>query len=304
MTTTETPATTMRERFVHTVDRALDDQANLAVVLADISSDRFEQAQARHPDRVLNVGIREQLLVSTAGGLALAGMRPVVHTITPFAVERPFEQLKLDLNHQGVGAVLVSTGGSYDYPFAGRTHMAPGDVALLDTLPHWTIHVPGHADELDPLLRTALSGDGLVYLRMSERQNSEPVATGPGLVRVRSGGTGVVLAVGPMLDPVLEATANLDVSVLYAATVRPFDHRTLRAAAKLAAPDVALVEPYLAGTSAHVVDDALHDLPHRVLSLGVTRDNELRDYGDIEDHDTAHGLTPKQIASSLRAFFR
>ncbi|AIJ25176.1 transketolase B subunit [Amycolatopsis methanolica 239] len=94
----------------------LDEDPRVAVVLADISAASLEAARRRHPDRVINVGIREQALIGVAGGLALAGMRPVVHTFPSFLVERPYEQVKLDLTHQGAGAVLVSWGGSYDMP--------------------------------------------------------------------------------------------------------------------------------------------------------------------------------------------
>jgi transketolase len=96
-------------------------------------------------------------------------MRPVVHSYTPFLVERPFEQIKLDLGHQDVGVVLVSIGGSYDDPVWGRTHQGPADVALLDTLPGWTVHVPGHPDEVAALLPAALTGDNRVYLRLSSQ---------------------------------------------------------------------------------------------------------------------------------------
>ena len=146
---------TMREAFGATSVELLDDDPRVAVVLADISLAFFATARRRHPDRVVNVGIREQLMVSVAAGMALEGMRPIVHTLTPFLVERPYEQIKLDLGHQGVGAVLVGSGGSYDYAESGRTHQAPADVAVMAALPGMSIHVPGHAAEVEPLLRSA-----------------------------------------------------------------------------------------------------------------------------------------------------
>src|SRR5215475_2880987 len=112
---------TMRERFITAATELLDSERRIAVVLADITAAQFEPAAARHPDRVINVGIREQLLVGVTGGLALAGLRPIAHTFASFLVERPFEQVKLDLGHQHAGAVLVSAGASYDMPAAGRT---------------------------------------------------------------------------------------------------------------------------------------------------------------------------------------
>lgn len=141
---------TMRERFVSTMSRLLDEDPRLAVVLAVIGHESFREVERRHPHRVIDVGIREQLLVGAGGGIALTGMRPIVHTFASFLVERPFEQVKLDFGHQGVGGVLVSAGGSYDWPAGGFTHMSPGDVALLDTLDGWTVHVPGHPDEAGP----------------------------------------------------------------------------------------------------------------------------------------------------------
>ncbi|MGG8406624.1 transketolase, partial [Streptomyces sp. 12297] len=243
---------TMRERFVAVTSRLLDEDPRLALALAEISMDGFRPVQDRHPDRVINVGIREQLLLGVGGGLALAGLRPVLHTFASFLVERPFEQVKLDFGHQGVGGVLVSASASYDWPAGGFTHMSPGDVALLDTLDGWTVHVPGHPDEAEALLRHAYAaGDDKVYVRLSQQSNraAQPV-DGLRFTTVREGRAGVVVAVGPLLDHVLAATEGLDVSVLYASTVRPFDDAALRAAvARGTGADVVLVEPYLAGTS-------------------------------------------------------
>jgi transketolase len=292
----------MREVFVDTVSDAMDVDPRLAVVTADISADAFAATRRRHPDRVINVGIREQAMIGVAGGLALTGLRPVVHSYTPFLIERPYEMLKLDLGHQDVGAVLVSIGGSYDDPGWGRTHQAPGDVALLDTLPGWTIHVPGHPDEVEPLLCAALAGTGRVYLRLSTRANRRAYPVSEGFTAVRHGSRGVVVAVGTTLDAVLAATEHEDVTVLYAMTVRPFDHVGLRAAAQSTNPSVLLVEPYLAGTSAHEAAEALWDMPHRLRSLGVRRDVEIRAYGEPDDHDAVHGLDAAGIKAALGKF--
>ncbi|MDH8650024.1 transketolase, partial [Klebsiella pneumoniae] len=77
-------------------------------VLADITAERFSDVLSDFPDRVINVGIREQLMIDMTGGLALSGMRPFAHTFASFLIQRPFEQIKIALNHQNVGAVLVS----------------------------------------------------------------------------------------------------------------------------------------------------------------------------------------------------
>jgi transketolase len=286
---------TMRSRFYRLATEALEDDERVAVVLAAIGASEIPE----HPRR-FDVGIREQLMIGVASGLALEGYRPIVHTFAPFLVERPYEQVKLDLGHQGVGALLVSAGASYDGAFYGATHMAPGDVAAMSALPGWTIHVPGHPDEMERLFRAALATDDRVYLRLTEEQNHARV-DGDGIVVLRRGSENapLVLAVGPTLSPALEATAGLDATVAYLATVRPFDREGLRTA--LPGTDVVLVEPYLAGTSASEVSAALSDRPHRLLSLG-TRKEDLRRYGTGPEHRSAHGLDSAGIRAAIDAW--
>jgi transketolase len=287
-----------RTQFGRTVTDLLDDDLSAALVYAEISARFFTEAERRFPERVVNVGIREQLLVNVGAGFALTGMRPIVHTFGTFLVERAFEQVKLGFAHQGVGGVLVGVGGSFDASSAGRTHQAPGDVALMDTLPEVAIHAPGTSAETDEVLRRAVAGEGLHYVRVVEQTNTEPFA-GAGLHVVRRGSGATVVALGPVLDEVLAATADRDVTVLYAHSVRPFDGHTLRSA--IPSPDVVLVEPWLAGTSARCVAEALLDRPHRLLALG-TRRTELRHYGTPAEHQRAHGLDAAGIRRSLDAF--
>ena len=288
--------TDMRERFYELTREALDENDRVAVVTAQIGNDSIGE----HP-RHFDVGIREQLMIGVAAGLALEGHRPVAHSYTPFLVERPWEFLKLDLGHNDLGAVLVSTGASYDAARSGRTHQAPEDVSLVASLPGWTIHVPGHAAELESLFRQSLAGDDRVYIRMSEEENHARVDGGAFTVlRHGSAGAPLVLAVGPALTPVLEATAGRDVSVAYLATVRPFPNDGVRDA--LAdGTDVVLVEPYQVGTSASEIAVALRDRPHRLLALGVPN-AEFRHYGAGAEHRAAHGLDADGIARSLDEF--
>ncbi len=291
----------MREAFYAETRALLDDDPRTALVLADISAAGLAEAAEHHPDRVINVGIREQLMVSVAGGLALTGLRPIAHSYAPFLIERAWEQVKLDLGHQGVGAILVSVGASYDASASGRTHHSPADVALLDTLDGWTINVPGHPDEVVAALRAAAAHDGPVYVRLAATRNGSPHRTGGRLLPIRRGTDAVVVAVGPLLDPILDATRGLDVTVAYTDTPRPFDSAGLRelvwaAAGRGAA--VVVAEPYLAGTSARLVADSLSSVPHRLLSLGVGR-RDLHRYGTIAEHDLAHGLDPASLRAAI-----
>jgi transketolase len=238
-------------------------------------------------------------MVSVGGGLSLAGMHPILHSYAPFLIERSFEQIKLDLGHQGGAAVLVSVGASYDVARGGRTHHCPGDVALLDTLPGFAVHVPGHPAEVPALLERAVGQRHSSYIRLSATTNRQALPVSPELRVARRGAQALVVAVGPMLDPVLDATGDLDVTVAYATTVRPLDGAGLRALAPANA--VVVVEPYLAGTSSRQVGEALAGRPHRVLGLGVPR-TELRRYGTAADHSRLYGLDAGGIRRSLEEF--
>ena len=224
----------MRDRMGAIVNDLVAADEKTAVVLADISTNYFQAAFRQYPERVINVGIMEQTAVSLASGLALEGFHPIVHSITPFLVERPFEQIKDDFCYQGLGGMFISIGASYDYGTDGMTHHGPGDVSILKSLPRMQVCVPGTAEELERLLRQTYNNGAPTYLRTSLQQNeaSHPVTFGK-LQVVRQGKAGVVIAVGPMLERVLAAVADLDVTVLYATTIVPFDEEALQKGAKI-----------------------------------------------------------------------
>ena len=268
------------------VDRFRDDPS-LAIVIAEISADLFAPAIRHDPARAINVGIMEQTMVGVAAGFALEGFRPVVHTIAPFLAERSLEQLKLDFGYQRLGGLFVTVGASYDYADSGATHQAPGDVAAVSTVPRMRVVVPGTGAEAAVLARAALDHGTLTYLRTSVDENDASRELSPGgLTTIRHGAGPTVVAVGPLLDRVLAATADLDVAVLYATTVVPLDGEALRAAA---GGDVIVVEPFHEGTLAGQVTAAVAERATRLTSIGVGREIVHR-YGNRSDHDRAHGL--------------
>ena len=291
----------MRQRFVRVVGDLLAEDERVAVVLAVISRGLFEQAglTTRYPDRIIDVGIREQAQIGVAGGLAIEGFLPIATGYAPFLVERPFEQIKLAFGHQGVRAILASVGASYDSAGSGRTHHAPEDVALMGTLPGWQIHVPGTPAELEVAMRAAHASPASTYVRMGLEANRTPHAERSGevsTIRRGSQGAPTVLAVGPVADVTLAATADLDVTVLYTMTPRPLDGRGLRSG--VTGQEITLVEPYLAGTSVHAVAEVFSDTPMIIRSHGIV-DPELRRYGTVAEHRAAHRLDAIGIRSVL-----
>lgn len=286
----------MRQRFYDTIADVLAADARTALVLADIGPVWLGEGTAV-AERVVNVGIREQAMIGVASGLAMAGLRPFVHSYAPFLVERPYEQVKLDLSHQGQAAVLVSIGASFDAASEGRTHQSPADVALIGALPGWSAHTPGHPDEVEALVRAAATSQDSQYLRLSSQANPEPFPTDGALHVLRDGAGPAVLAIGPALAQTLLAVEGLDVALAYTSTPLPLDAAGL-AGLMAGRERLLVVEPYLEGTTAPGVLAALAGRLARVEFAGVQR-VEVRRYGDPADHARLHGLDAAGIRRRL-----
>jgi transketolase len=223
---------------------------------------------------------------------------PIVHTIAPFLAERSLEQIKLDFGYQALGGIFVTVGASYDYAALGCSHHCPGDVQVMTSIPGLAVMVPGSAAEFDQLLCASYASGQPSYFRLSEVEHGQATVVRPGQATlIRRGDAATVVAVGPTLAPVLEAVGDADVTVLYVATVAPFDGAALRDHRSSA--KVLLVEPYYRGGLAGEITQALWPRPVLLRSLGVPR-QFLRAYGSRSEHDQTIGLTPDAIAVELR----
>lgn len=288
----------MRKQFVATVESQMAQDDRLVLLLGDIGVFGFKRAFAEHPSRTYNIGILEPATVSLASGLGKSNLIPIIHTIAPFLVERSLEQLKIDFGYQKIGGNFVSVGASYDYASLGCTHHCPGDVAVLQTIPGMEIVVPGTATEFDILFGQSYNNGNPTYYRLSERENANThdVKFGKATV-IKRGSRATVIAIGPTLQHVLEATSDIDVTVLYYTTIAPFDSQALVENTG-SSPKVLVVEPFYKGTLTKEICESLTPKPVLVETIGVPCEF-LTNYGTAIDHDRKIGLNPENIQNKL-----
>ncbi len=137
--------------------------------------------QARFPERFFDVGIAEQHEVTSAAGMAMAGLRPVVAVYSTFFC-RAFDQANLDVGLHGCPVVymLDRAGITGD---DGPSHHGILDMALALSIPGMTVFAPSAAEEIEPMLRTALALPGPSSIRYPKgvARHIDPAAAGHGL---------------------------------------------------------------------------------------------------------------------------
>jgi transketolase len=156
------------------VERAARDDTVVALdgdLLLDTGLTEFSR---RFPDRFIECGIAEQDMVSQAGGLALRGLRPVVHSFASFLSGRPHEQV-LTNSTEGTKIVYVGSLAGVVPGGPGHSHQAVTDVASFAAVHGLVVVEPGHPDEIAPMLDLLLDEHpGSAYVRLT----SPPVALG------------------------------------------------------------------------------------------------------------------------------
>jgi 1-deoxy-D-xylulose-5-phosphate synthase len=125
-----------------------------AAMLGPTGLDKFAQ---NFPERTIDVGIAEQHAVTSAAGLAYAGVHPVIAIYSTF-LNRAFDQLLLDvaLHNAGVTFVLDRAGITGD---DGPSHHGIWDLALTGIVPHMHVGAPRDGARLKELLRQCIAID-------------------------------------------------------------------------------------------------------------------------------------------------
>ncbi len=193
----------------------------------------------RFPDRAFDVGIAEQHAVTSAAGMAMGGLRPVVAIYSSF-LTRAIDQILLDVGLHKLPVVFCIDRAGVTGPDGPSAHGVL-DMALLSTVPGMTMFAPSSYQEVQVMLDDALDiVDGPVAIRWprtSARLVSElDVGSGLSARRITKGSDICILAVGKMVEAAEEAVAALvaeghDPTVYDVRCVKPLDTDMLHDAA-------------------------------------------------------------------------
>ena len=126
----------MRKEFAKFLHKEMSLDESIVLLTGDLGYGLWDKIKLDYPDRFYNVMSSEQLMVGAAVGLAMEGCIPVVYSITPFVIYRPFELLRNYLHHEEIPVKLVGGGRDKDYGYLGFSHWAEEDLEVLRTLPN------------------------------------------------------------------------------------------------------------------------------------------------------------------------
>tara|TARA_Y100000385_G_C12970995_1_gene584008 strand:- start:541 stop:1011 length:471 start_codon:yes stop_codon:yes gene_type:complete len=137
----------MRKDFATLLHAEMALNEKLFLLTGDLGYGLWDKIKIDYPDRFYNVMSSEQLMVGAATGLATDGFIPVVYSITPFVLYRPFELLRNYLHHENIPVKLVGGGRNKDYGYLGFSHWAEEDLDVLSALPNIKCYKPKQSDE-------------------------------------------------------------------------------------------------------------------------------------------------------------
>lgn len=122
----------MRYEFVKALESEMKINESIYVLLGDLGFGIFDQIRKYFPERCINVGSSEQLMMGIASGMSLEGKIPVCYSISSFLIYRPFEFIRNYIDHESLPVKLVGSGRNFDYGDAGFTHHSAELSQVLD----------------------------------------------------------------------------------------------------------------------------------------------------------------------------
>jgi transketolase len=264
---------------------------------ADLTSScEVDGFRDRHPDQFLSLGMAEQNLLSFAGGLAMQGFRPFIHTFAVFLYRRPYDQLVNSIAYSNRKVRMMGFLPGITTP-GGITHQAIEDISVMRAMPNMTVLECGDATEVETVLEVADAVNGPVYVRVLRGEVPRLFSTPFAFNRLRTlseGGDVLVVTSGVCTEEAMRAARpladrNVGVHHLHVSTLKPFDREGLIKAARGKKGVVTLEN--------HTINGGLGSLVAEILAeegLGV----KLRRLG-LQD-TFAHGASKPYLMKKYR----
>lgn len=158
----------MRNAFIDELVLLAESHTNIALVVGDLGFSVVEPFADRFPDRFINAGVAEQNMTGLAAGMASEGYHVFTYSIANFPVFRCAEQIRNDVDYQGLAVTVVAVGGGLSYGALGYSHHAVQDYALMRMMPNLLIASPGDPMEVRACLRYLVKNPQPSYLRLGK----------------------------------------------------------------------------------------------------------------------------------------
>lgn len=156
----------MRRLFFKLLYDHMKRDKRIFALTGDLGYIGFDRIRDDFPDRFLNTGAAEQAMIGIACGLAMSGKIPVVYSITPFLLYRPFETIRNYIDHEKLNVKLIGSGRDSDYEHDGFSHYAGDDRKIMKNFKHIQSCWPEYKEDLPDILSMILSRNRPYYLNL------------------------------------------------------------------------------------------------------------------------------------------
>lgn len=303
----------MRNSFANAFYEIAKNDKRIYLVVADITAAAgVASFQKESPERFINVGVAEQMMIGMAAGLALRGCIPFAYTIATFTIYRPFEQVRVDCCYHNLPVKLVGVGGGVNYSTLGSTHHASEDVAIMSALPNMTVLAPCDPAEAAIITKASVEKvSGPVYLRMGKAGEPDLTAKAApfefGKIRfIKPGNDVCLLSYGPITKMAFDVAERIEsktgksVAIVSIHSLKPLDAEGI-AKALARFPVCAVIEEHapFGGLGPQVKAIAFDTGARCKLRTFALQDEFIHTYGSQAELLKAHGLDPDRIAGEL-----
>ncbi len=304
----------LRETYGKTLVELGREIPDIVVLDADLSQSTMTHFFASElPERFFDCGIAEQNMVSIAAGLAASGKIPFASTFAVFAPGQCFDQIRMSIAQPGLNVKLVATHGGISVGEDGTSHQSIEDLALITSLPGFTVVVPADAIETAQAVRVAASSYGPFYIRLCRPKmplvyNDDYSFNLGKAVTMRQGEETTIIAIGTMVAAALEAADNLkgegiDCCVLNMPTLKPIDEAAIIKAAADTGAIVTAEEHLEHGGLGSLVAQVVARYNPVPMEFVAIKDTYAKS-GKAAELLQRYGLTAKDIEQAVRSVIK